>query len=230
MENRTITVYNSLTDLHVQITTSATTVGELLEALRENDFEVPSENFVLSEGLSHASFDSDVVDAQLPKDILYEGNVTNDLLFMISMPNKKIKSGASLTSLQLRNLIKTDPEFRAFLKQKFNNYSKASVEELNKVYKKFKKKTSSKPAQSCQAKQSCNCCGVDPTVENKNTEEIVKGNIIVKEDCICIEISLKEFLKNPQQLLDDAVSSTMELCEEKSEKFSKEKIKEIFNL
>ena len=46
------------------------------------------------EGLSHTELLTD--DSVLPHDVPYKGNTTNELVFMLTTPNKKIKSGAVL--------------------------------------------------------------------------------------------------------------------------------------
>jgi hypothetical protein len=47
------------------------------------------------EGLSHTELLTD--ESILPHDVPYKGNTTNELVFMLTTPNKKIKSGANLS-------------------------------------------------------------------------------------------------------------------------------------
>ena len=91
METRKITVVDSSTQKHSVIMSGAETLGEL-----KRDFEaagINCEGKTFFEGHARAEYLDDA--SLLPRDIMYKGAVTNDLVFMITDSNKKIKSGAS---------------------------------------------------------------------------------------------------------------------------------------
>lgn len=91
METRKITVVSSKTQKKSVIMSSATTLGELKDDLRQNG--ISYEYMTFYEGTSKTELKVD--DAILPHDVPYKGNVTNELVFMLSTTDKKIRSGAN---------------------------------------------------------------------------------------------------------------------------------------
>ena len=92
MEARNITIVSTQNQNKYVVNTDATTLRELKAAL--NDHGIAYEGMTFYEGLSHTELLTD--DAILPHDVPYKGNVTNELVFMLTVPNKKIRSGANL--------------------------------------------------------------------------------------------------------------------------------------
>lgn len=90
MEARTITVYSTKTNVKTTIMSTAETLGELKAELRANN--VDFEDMTFFEGVSRTELVAD--NSALPKDIMYKGTRTNNLAFMLTNSNKKIKSGA----------------------------------------------------------------------------------------------------------------------------------------
>lgn len=90
MEARTITVYSTKTNVKTTIMSTAETLGELKTELRANG--VDFEDMTFFEGVSRTELVDD--NSALPKDIMYKGTRTNNLAFMLTNSNKKIKSGA----------------------------------------------------------------------------------------------------------------------------------------
>ena len=91
MISRKITVVSSKTQKKSVIMSSATTLGELKDDLRQNGISYDGMTFY--EGTSKTELKVD--DAILPHDVPYKGNVTNELVFMLSTTDKKIRSGAN---------------------------------------------------------------------------------------------------------------------------------------
>lgn len=91
METRKITVVSSKTQKKNVIMSSATTLGELKDDLRQNGISYDGMTFY--EGTSKTELKVD--GAILPHDVPYKGNVTNELVFMLSTTDKKIRSGAN---------------------------------------------------------------------------------------------------------------------------------------
>lgn len=90
MEARTITVYSTKTNVKTTIMSTAETLGELKTELRANGVDYADMTFF--EGVSRTELVDD--NSALPKDIMYKGTRTNNLAFMLTNSNKKIKSGA----------------------------------------------------------------------------------------------------------------------------------------
>lgn len=90
MEARTITVYSTKTNVKTTIMSTAETLGELKNELRANGVDFADMTFF--EGVSRTELVDD--NSALPKDIMYKGTRTNNLAFMLTNSNKKIKSGA----------------------------------------------------------------------------------------------------------------------------------------
>lgn len=90
MEARKITIVQTRNQKKSVITTSATTLGELKDDLRTNGIDYDGMTFY--EGLSKTELKTD--ESILPHDIERNGVITNELVFMLTNAEKKIKSGA----------------------------------------------------------------------------------------------------------------------------------------
>ena len=96
MEIRNITIVSTKNQNKYVVSTDATTLRELKSALSAQSIDYDGMTFY--EGLSHTELLTD--DAILPHDVPYKGNVTNELVFMLTNPNKKIKSGLATDGRQ----------------------------------------------------------------------------------------------------------------------------------
>ena len=90
MEARNITIVSTQNQHKYVVNTDATTLRELKIAL--NMQHIDYEGMTFYEGLSHTELLTD--DSVLPHDVPYRGTTTNELVFMLTNPNKKIRSGA----------------------------------------------------------------------------------------------------------------------------------------
>ena len=100
---RKVTFIDSKTQSQKVINNStATTLGELKAEMRSAGIDYTDMSFY--EGHIRAELLDD--NSILPTDILYKGQVVNDLVFMLSTTNKKIKSGISRPEVyeQIKNL------------------------------------------------------------------------------------------------------------------------------
>ena len=89
--NRKITVLVESTQSKVVFESEAATLGELKRELREKQVNFDSED-VFKEAMTKSILASN--DSPLPSNIPWKGQITNDLVFMVTAPQKKIKSGA----------------------------------------------------------------------------------------------------------------------------------------
>lgn len=88
--SRKITVLVESTQSKVVFQSDATTLGELKNELRERQVNYDSDS-VFKEAMTKSILASDK--SPLPSNIPWKGQVTNDLVFMVTAPQKKIKSG-----------------------------------------------------------------------------------------------------------------------------------------
>lgn len=90
MEFRKVTIINNKTQSQKVIQAStATTLGELKREMREAGIKY--EGMAFFEGHLRAELKDDA--SILPTNIPYKGQVVNDLTFLLTAPEKKIKSG-----------------------------------------------------------------------------------------------------------------------------------------
>lgn len=102
MESRKVTIINNKTQSQKVIQASAaTTLGELKREMREAGIEY--EGMTFFEGHLRAELKDDA--SILPTNIPYKGQVVNDLTFLLTAPEKKIKSGA-MSRAEAYNAIK----------------------------------------------------------------------------------------------------------------------------
>ena len=102
MEFRKVTIINNKTQSQKVIqASSATTLGELKREMREAG--IGYEGMTFFEGHLRAELKDDA--SILPTNIPYKGQVVNDLTFLLTAPEKKIKSGA-MSRAEAYNAIK----------------------------------------------------------------------------------------------------------------------------
>lgn len=94
MEARKITVVQTKNQRKSVIMSAATTLAELKSDLRANGIDYDGMTFF--EGTSKVELKNDA--SVLPHDVPYKGTVTNELVFMLTNTNKKIRSGAATMS------------------------------------------------------------------------------------------------------------------------------------
>lgn len=103
MEKRKITVVCTTGNRTVEILSDATTLGELKNDLTREGISYKNMSFL--EGLSKTELKSD--SSILPHDVTWKGQVTNNLVIMLTTANKNIKSGASMSRMEAYTCIKT---------------------------------------------------------------------------------------------------------------------------
>ena len=94
MQSRKITVVQTKNQKKSVIMSAATTLAELKSDLRANGIDYDGMTFF--EGTSKVELKNDA--SVLPHDVPYKGIVTNELVFMLTNTNKKIRSGAATMS------------------------------------------------------------------------------------------------------------------------------------
>lgn len=89
METRKITIVSTKDQTKKVIMSSATTLAELKADLRANGIDY--EGMTFFEGTSKVELKNNA--SVLPHDVPWKGTTTNELVFMLTNTNKKIRSG-----------------------------------------------------------------------------------------------------------------------------------------
>ena len=125
METRKITVVVTKNQKKTVIMSAATTLAELKADLTRNGIDYTDMSFF--EGVSKVELKSD--NAMLPHDVPYKGTTTNELVFMLTNTNKKIKSGV-MSRTEAYEVIK-DKKLQAKCIDKYGkNYTVCKTSEL----------------------------------------------------------------------------------------------------
>lgn len=104
MEARKITVVSTRNQKKSVIMSAATTLAELKADLRQNSIDYDGMTFY--EGTSKVELKGDA--SVLPHDVPYKGQTTNELVFMLTNTNKKIRSGADMSRADAYAAIKAN--------------------------------------------------------------------------------------------------------------------------
>lgn len=126
MEFRKVTIINNKTQSQKVIqASSATTLGELKREMREAGIEY--EGMTFFEGHLRAELKDDA--SILPTNIPYKGQVVNDLTFLLTAPEKKIKSGA-MSRAEAYNAIKARDLQDECVKRFGKNFTMCKTQDL----------------------------------------------------------------------------------------------------
>lgn len=156
MEFRKVTIINNKTQSQKVIQAStATTLGELKREMREAGIEY--EGMTFFEGHLRAELKDDA--SILPTNIPYKGQVVNDLIFLLTAPEKKIKSGA-MSRAEAYNAIKARGLQDECVKRFGKNFTMCKTQDLIDLLG----EGSSKPAPVKEKKEV--------VVEEKATKEV----------------------------------------------------------
>lgn len=127
MEARNIKVILTRSQQSVVIKSAATTLKELKADLDKANIDYSGMTF--HEGLSHTDMRDD--NAVLPTNLPWKGQITNNLVFMLSEPRKKIKNGAVASRSEAYVFIKKNNLGDAFAaKYNVKNYTNGKTADL----------------------------------------------------------------------------------------------------
>lgn len=126
MEVRNITIINSRTQNRTVFQSTAETLGELKVDLRDRNINF--DGLAFFEGISKSELKDDT--AILPKDLPWKGARTNDLVFMLTEPQKKIRNGAVASRMEAYAFIKAN-NLQAAVQKKFgDNFTRCKTNDL----------------------------------------------------------------------------------------------------
>ena len=126
MEARKITVVQTKNQKKSVIMSAATTLAELKSDLRANGIDYDGMTFF--EGTSKVELKNDA--SVLPHDVPYKGTVTNELVFMLTNTNKKIRSGATMSRAEAYSAIKSMGLQDACVKKFGKNFTMCKTADL----------------------------------------------------------------------------------------------------
>ena len=127
MEARKITIVQTKNQRKSVIMSAATTLAELKSDLRANNIDYNGMTFF--EGTSKVELKNDA--SVLPHDVPYKGTVTNELVFMLTNTNKKIRSGATnMSRMEAYNAIKSMGLQDACVKKFGKNFTMCKTADL----------------------------------------------------------------------------------------------------
>lgn len=127
MEPRKITVVQTKNQKKSVIMSAATTLAELKSDLRANGIDY--EGITFFEGTSKVELKDDA--SVLPHDVPWKGTTTNELVFMLTNTNKKIRSGAvAMSRAEAYNAIKSMGLQDACVKKFGKNFTMCKTADL----------------------------------------------------------------------------------------------------
>ncbi len=126
MQSRKITIISTKNQTKKVIMSSATTLAELKADLRQNGINYQDMTFY--EGTSKVELKTD--NSILPHDVPWKGTTTNELVFMLTNTNKKIKSGMAVNRNEIYSEIKKKGLQEACVKKFGRNYTMCKTVDL----------------------------------------------------------------------------------------------------
>lgn len=168
MEARKITVIQTKNQKKSVIMSAATTLAELKSDLRANGIDYDGMTFF--EGTSKVELKNDA--SVLPHDVPYKGIVTNELVFMLTNTNKKIRSGA-MSRMEVYAEIKRRGLQGACLKKFGKNFTMCKTADLIAL---VQSNGASKPAPVAPASNGGECVDTVARAAISKLVEILDDN------------------------------------------------------
>ena len=182
METRKITIVQTKNQRKSVIMSAATTLAELKSDLRANGIDYDGMTFF--EGTSKVELKNDA--SVLPHDVPYKGTITNELVFMLTNTNKKIRSGATTMSrAEAYNAIKSMGLQDACVKKFGKNFTMCKTADLIAL---VQSNGASKPA---------------PKAETKNEEKAEAPVTPASNGGECIDIVARAAISKLVEILED---------------------------
>lgn len=168
MEARKITVVQTKNQKKSVIMSAATTLAELKSDLRANGIDYNGMTFF--EGTSKVELKNDA--SVLPHDVPYKGIVTNELVFMLTNTNKKIRSG-TMSRMEAYAEIKRRGLQDACLKKFGKNFTMCKTADLIAL---VQSNGASKPAPVAPASNGGECVDTVARAAISKLVEILEDN------------------------------------------------------
>ena len=170
MQNRKITVVQTKNQKKSVIMSAATTLAELKSDLRANGIDYDGMTFF--EGTSKVELKNDA--SVLPHDVPYKGTITNELVFMLTNANKKIRSGATnMSRMEAYNAIKSMGLQDACVKKFGKNFTMCKTTDLIALVQSNNSAANPVPAA--------------PKAETKKEEKVKNTIVLASSDDECVD-------------------------------------------
>lgn len=180
---REILIANTKTQKRSKITTSATTLGELKTDLRAAGIDFS--NMTFTEGISKTQLLND--DTQLPQNVMYKGQPTNNLVILLTNTKKNIASGV-LSRKEAYNLIKQNSLENAVKIEFGRNFTQVPTLDLIKFIEANVKK--SEAPKTDNTEQPKNEPMVSEQSEQPNQSEESETSLIPKSTTLSVDSTL----------------------------------------
>lgn len=212
METRKVTIINSKTQSQKVIQDSkATTLGELKQEMRERGIDYAGMTFF--EGHMRAELKDDA--APLPTNIPYKGQVVNDLTFMLTTPEKKVKSGA-MSRAEAYAEIKKRGLQDACVDKFGKNFTQCSTADLISLIEKNSTKVAPAPEAEKPVEVAAPVAPETPITEGNTskalailTEALYENDIIEEETYDAVMVALKGGSYNAPEKMSKKEIDTM---------------------
>ena len=186
MDVRKITVVSTRNQKKSVIMSAATTLAELKADLRQNGIDY--EGMTFYEGTSKIELKDD--NSVLPHDVPYKGQTTNELVFMLTNTNKKIRSGAAMSRADVYAAIKAKGLQGECVKRFGKNFTMCkTVDLITLVYEKSASKsvptTPTKGKKVAEAKEgkAKECACTNEGVDTKARAALSRLVTILADNC-----------------------------------------------
>ena len=202
MDQRKIIIVDSSSNRKVTVNTDATSFGELKRAARAAGINYEGKDWL--EGLTKTSPVSD--DSLLPVNVNYKGTVTNNLVYMLTNTNKRIRSGMNRQEAyaEIKKLGLADD-----VKKKFGrNFTQVGTNDLIGFINKNGKKETSAPTNKSKVE------GLRKEMEAPKTAPVTgKVDFEAKYNEV-VGVIAKFLAFMPKSVLDDAAEAAKNLTPE----------------
>lgn len=186
MDARKITVVQTKNQKKSVIMSAATTLAELKSDLRANGIDYDGMTFF--EGTSKVELKNDA--SVLPHDVPYKGIVTNELVFMLTNTNKKIRSGATnMSRMEAYNAIKSMGLQDACVKKFGKNFTMCKTADLIAL---VQSNSASKPAPKAETKK-----------EEKMEAPVNTPVTSISNGSVCVDVVARAAISKLVEILED---------------------------
>ena len=208
METRKVIIINNKTQSQKTIMSNANTLGELKAEARNAGVNI--EDMTWYEGHMRAELKDD--SAELPATVMWRGQETTDLTFLLTQPEKKVKSGAMSRA-------------EAYAEIKAKNLQKACIDKYGKNFTQCSTNDLFILIVECQNHQPAHEC---PRAKmfNEATKETAKGNLEGAFEALVKELYDTDYLDEEQYSRIMAIFKGEKY--EAPEKMSQKEIDEMF--
>lgn len=195
MEVRKITVVSTRNQKKSVIMSAATTLAELKADLRQNGIDY--EGMTFYEGTSKVELKDD--NSVLPHDVPYKGQTTNELVFMLTNTNKKIRSGAAMSRADVYAAIKAKGLQGECVKRFGKNFTMCKTADLiTLVYEKSASKpvpaapTKGKKVAEAKEGKAKECACTNEGVDTKARAALHRLVTILTDNCVLEDCEAEE--------------------------------------